>query len=178
MYILMVLHWNGVNVWHILVIMLIVYWTMPMIYNTNKLSLIRVSINSTGSLDLCNPTFCFFLFKSYCCSYYGSCCWDLNSTFAMKMYTQWNKAVRNIWHLPYKTHKCLLPHIVHNLSMKDQMLVRFIHYYASLLKSDNYVINYFCLRSAYYADSTLGTNCAYIAKQFKLNVQCLNIALC
>ena len=118
------------------------------------------------------------LFKSYCCSFYGSCSWDLNSATTNKIYIQWNKAVRNIWHVPYTTHKCLLPHILHDLSVKDQMLIRFVKYYASLLKCDNYVVKYFCMRSAYYADSTLGINCACIWKLFKLNVYSLNAPLC
>ena len=98
--------------------------------------------------------------------------------YANKMYVQWNKAVRNIWKLPYRTHTKLLPHIVHDLSIKDQMIARFVNYYASLLKSDNYVVKYFCLRSAYFANSTMGRNCAYISFLFNLNVLSMNHICC
>jgi hypothetical protein len=45
---------------------------------------------------LCN------LFKSYCCSLYGSQLWFFNSNGFRQCCTTWNKAVRKIFNLPYQ----------------------------------------------------------------------------
>ena len=86
--------------------------------------------------------------------------------------------MRNIWQLPYRTHTCLLPHIVHDLCMKDQMIYRFVNYFASLLNTDNYVMNYFCLLASYCVNSSLGRNCAYVSRLFRMNVLNLNHLCC
>jgi len=50
---------------------------------------------------------CKFL-RSYCCSFYGSQLWDLNSKGFRSCCIQWNKAVRKLFRLPYRTHTWLL----------------------------------------------------------------------
>ena len=50
------------------------------------------------------PTVLINLFKSYCCSFYGSPLWKFNSTGFEKCCKAWNIAVRNLLHLPLKTH--------------------------------------------------------------------------
>ena len=48
------------------------------------------------------------LFNSYCCSFYGSQIWNINSRGFKKCCVQWNKAVRKLLKLPYRTHTWLL----------------------------------------------------------------------
>ena len=49
-----------------------------------------------------NPESVGTLFKSYCCSFYGSFLWKYNSDSFGKCCTQWNKCIRRIYSLPYK----------------------------------------------------------------------------
>ena len=48
------------------------------------------------------------LFKSYCCSFYGSHLWKFNSTGFDKYCKSWNIAVRKLLHIPFNTHVWLL----------------------------------------------------------------------
>ena len=54
------------------------------------------------------PTVLINLFKSYCCSFYGSPLWKFNSTGFEKCCKAWNIAVRKLLHLPFKTHTWIL----------------------------------------------------------------------
>ena len=57
------------------------------------------------------------LFKSHCCSFYGSQAWRIDSPDYKRICISWNKSVRNILRLPYTTHTWILgpllgqPHI-------------------------------------------------------------------
>ena len=44
------------------------------------------------------------LFKSYCCSFYGSPLWDL-SQYAESIATAWRKGLKCIWDVPRETHR-------------------------------------------------------------------------
>ena len=48
------------------------------------------------------------LFKSYCCSFYGSFLWQYYSKGFEKICITWNKAVRKMYSLPYDTHRWIL----------------------------------------------------------------------
>ena len=48
------------------------------------------------------------LFKIYCCSFYGSQMWKINSLYIKNVCICWNKAVRRIVNVPYTTHTWML----------------------------------------------------------------------
>ena len=52
------------------------------------------------------------LFKSYCCSVYGSILWKFNSVGFDKICKSWNTAIRILLHLPYNTHRCYLGYLI------------------------------------------------------------------
>jgi thiol-disulfide isomerase/thioredoxin len=70
-----------------------------------KLSAFYGSVNKLvglyGGLD--GSTLCKF-FNSFCCSFYGSSLWSFNASSFDNICVQWNKAVRRILNLPYRTH--------------------------------------------------------------------------
>jgi hypothetical protein len=49
------------------------------------------------------------LFKSYCCSFYGSELWSLDNIHVDNICVAWRKAPRRILQLPYNCHSYLLP---------------------------------------------------------------------
>ena len=72
------------------------------------------------------------LFKTYCCSCYGSILWHYNSHGFDKYgieKVQWNKSVRKIFSLPYTAQRWLLCplmgqyHINYQLYMKDILMI-------------------------------------------------------
>ena len=49
-----------------------------------------------SNFDHLNPESFVTLFKSYCCSFYGSFLWKYNRDSFGKCCTQWNKCIRRI----------------------------------------------------------------------------------
>ena len=66
------------------------------------------------------------LFKSYCCSFYGSFLWQYNSKDFEKMCITWNKAVRKMYSLPYHTHRWILGPLTNQRHIKYQLFARVI----------------------------------------------------
>ena len=54
------------------------------------------------------------LFQSYCLSLYGSCLWSLSSPAIRNIEVAFNKILRKIWHLHYRSHTAIV-HLVANL---------------------------------------------------------------
>ena len=44
------------------------------------------------------------VFNSQCCHYYGSAAWNLTDKHVSQFYAMYNKCVRRLLNLPYKTH--------------------------------------------------------------------------
>ena len=83
-----------------------------------------------------------------------------------KIYVSWNKAVRRIWNLPYKTHVCLLPGITGKEHIKVQIMGRFLKLYNVMKASTNRSVN--VLLSILQCDvrNILNRNMEIIAKEF------------
>ena len=64
------------------------------------------------------------LFKSYCCSFYGSHLWKFNSTGFDKCCKAWNIAIRKLLELPYNAHVYLLGPLVKQINIREQLYVR------------------------------------------------------
>ena len=64
------------------------------------------------------------LFKSYCCSFYGSFLWLYNSNGFKKCCTQWNKVIRKIFSLSYQSHRWLLGPLIGQYHISNQLIRR------------------------------------------------------
>ena len=99
------------------------------------------------------------IFFVYCTSFYGSHICKLNNVERVDV--QWRKAIRRIWHLPYRAHCALLPHICKLLPPKVLFMSRFIKYFINNLSSNNRIVK-FIFRSAITNDTLLGNNFRFI----------------
>ena len=63
------------------------------------------------------------LFKSYCCSFYGSHLWKFNSSGFDKCCKSWNIAVSILLGLPFNAHVYLLSPLVGQLGVREQLYV-------------------------------------------------------
>ena len=63
------------------------------------------------------------LFKSYCCSFYGSHLWKFNSTGLDKCCKAWNIAIRKWLELPYNAHVYLLGPPVKQINIREQLFI-------------------------------------------------------
>ena len=77
------------------------------------------------------------LMQTYCCSWFGCQTWEIKSSCATKMNTTWNKAVRRVLYIPYRTHRALLPYLSNNDTFYKQHCARFIKFYNSMVTSKN-----------------------------------------
>ena len=74
------------------------------------------------------------------------------------MNISWNKAVRRVLGIPYRTHTALLPYLIESPSFKKQHTSRYIKFYNSLLMSDNDSVKYIAECAYVNVTSVLGIN--------------------
>ena len=74
------------------------------------------------------------------------------------MCTSWNKAVRKIWHLPYRTHCSLLPHLMQTINMNSELVCRYVKLYDNMCKCKNINVNFIAKYAKYNVHGPLGRN--------------------
>ena len=95
--------------------------TSEMIFSVNKLC---------SNFNLANNETKCTLFKAYCTAYYGTETWSLcNVSIEKKLNVQWNKCIRRLLDLPYKTHKYILPIISNIPTVTNQIHLRVANFY-------------------------------------------------
>lgn len=116
-------------------------------------------IGNYGNLSpdtLCN------LFKSYCCSFYGSQLWNLKSNGFHSCCVQWNKAVRRLYNLPYRTHTWLLGPLIGQSHISVQLAVKTLRFIHGMVKSSNCIVSYIALIAKHCAMSPTGQNLSHL----------------
>ena len=72
---------------------------------------------------------------------YGSQLWNLSSSSFNDICTVWNKTVRRIFHLPFTTHRFLLPCVTRSDHIRDNLIKRSTTLFQNMMLSDNEVVN-------------------------------------
>ena len=80
------------------------------------------------------------IFKTHCCTFYGSALWYFNSEGFAKMCTTWNKGVRTILKLPIRAHTYLLGPLLNQQNIHEQLYVRSIRCLYTMYHSSNYIV--------------------------------------
>ena len=82
------------------------------------------------------------LFKTYCCKFYGSQMWLINSKSINYVCSSWNKGVRRILnlHVPHDAHTWLLGPLLKQNQIKKQFIVRTLRFLFCMLKSHNGIV--------------------------------------
>ena len=118
------------------------------------------------------------LFKSYCCSFYGSFLWKYSSNGFNKCCTQWNKSVRNIFYLPHNAHRWLLgpllnqPHISHQFYIRD---IKFLH---RMLHCNNSIVNQCIMHASHDANTLIGYKLSFFRSKFGYNLYDISLSQC
>ena len=87
------------------------------------------------------PLDCYIrLFQTYCSSHYGSVLWQLNGRGFNSFCISWNKGVRRVLGIPYKTHTALLGPIIDSCHVSIVLVKRFCKFVDSMLTSDNEIV--------------------------------------
>ena len=82
--------------------------------NSKLRDMIRKANCLFASFPGVGPSILSRLFQSYCLSLYGSCLWSLSSPAIHNIEVAFNKILRKIWHLHYRSHTAIV-HLVANL---------------------------------------------------------------
>ena len=112
------------------------------------------------------------LFKSYCCSFYGSQLWRFNSNGFDKCCKAWNTAVRILLNLPYNAHTWILGPLLSQSNIRDQFYIRNFKllWYAS--RSHNIIIKT-CIENAINDSNTgIGYKFAFYRYMYDLDMTC------
>ena len=109
------------------------------------------------------------VFNSKCCHYYGSAAWNLTDKHVSQFYAMYNKCVRRLLQLPYKTHTRYLTAFTQRKCIQDQIADRFIKLYVSMLQnvspSVNFLVN-FCIRNS---ESLIARNVSYLSETYSIS---------
>ena len=111
------------------------------------------------------------LFKSHCCSFYGSQAWRIDSPDYKRIGISWNKSVRNILRLPYTTHTWILRPLLgqpHNIYCQLQQ--RILRFLCSIQNNNNTLVSACCKYANNDASSPLGYNIAYFRNSYGIDI--------
>ncbi len=136
-----------------------------------KRSIFNGSVNklfgSYGGLQ--RPVLC-KLFKSYCCAFYGSQLWTLDSNGFRSCCVQWNKAVRKVLRLPYRTHTWLLGPLMDQCHISIQLYVKSLRFIYSMINSENDTVAFVGSLVRHNANSPIGRNVSFLKHNFNINL--------
>ena len=103
-----------------------------------------------------NPESVVTLFKSYCCSFYGSFLRKYNSDSLGKWCTQWNKCIKRIYSLPYNTHRWLLGPLIGQYHSRHQLILKDNKFLHRLLQSTNSIVRQCIMNASSNANTLIG----------------------
>ena len=80
------------------------------------------------------------LFNAHCTSFYGSQSWDLNQPCFQSIYTKFNRGVRILFNLPFRTHCNILPVLLDTIPLELQLAKRFMKMFFKMTNSPNPIV--------------------------------------
>ena len=119
-----------------------------------------------------------FLLQSYCLSLYGCCLWSLNSPSISLIEIALNKILRNIWHLPPRSHTAIVHCVAQVDTISNLLYKRFQSFLSRSLSSSSPLINTIFNESSYCIYSFTGYNAFFRHKHIRVSLYRPNTQLC
>ena len=110
------------------------------------------------------------IFKTHCCTFYGSALWYFNSEGFAKICTTWNKGVRTILKLPIRAHTYLLGPLLNQQNIHEQFYVRSIRCLYTMYHSSNYIVRTVFNNALYNSNSCIGYKMAYFRNTYAVDI--------
>ena len=110
------------------------------------------------------------LFKSHCCSFYGSQAWRIDSPDYKRICISWNKSVRNILRLPHTTHTWILGPLLGQPHIHCQLQQRTLRFLCSTQNNNNILVSACWKYASNNANSPLGYNIAYFRNSYGIDI--------
>ena len=111
------------------------------------------------------------IFRSECCHFYGTQCWDFTQNSTRSFHTMWNQCVRRLLKLPMMTHSQYLELLVNQASSTVQVAQRFARMCQSMIDNDNNDTGYLVKIGLSSADTIIGRNMRWIGRQMGKSTQ-------
>ena len=110
------------------------------------------------------------LFRSYCMNVYGSSLWRYNNLRNIERFCiSWQKAIRKLWKIPYRTHNDLV-YLINKcdpiVSILEKRCAKFLW---NLFNSDNVLFSRICRYSVYNSDTAMGENIRYFMYKYNIS---------
>ena len=117
------------------------------------------------------------LFHTYCSSHYGSVglLWKLNGKGFSSFCISWNKGVRRVIGIPYKSHTALLGPIIDSYHVSIVLVKRFCKCVYSMLTSDNEIVKVIITKAIASTQSPIGMNIATLRNRYDIHVRNVNV---
>jgi hypothetical protein len=112
------------------------------------------------------------LFNSYCCTFHGSQMWRLSCSDIVKIGTQWNKALRRLMHLPWRTHTWVLGPLFNSLHIRTQFEIRTAAFICKLFVHTNPLVQTILYLAHNDARTGIGSNIAHF--RFRYGISTFN----
>ena len=127
-------------------------------------------------LHFADPTILVKLLQVYCTSFYGSCLWDLYSAEIDRLYRSWNVSVRNIFQVPYNTHRYLVQPLTDSSHPKTMLSSRFAKFMQSLVCSTKSSISYLARLVRYDNRTLAGRTVSRLCRECKVDRGSLTVS--
>ena len=102
--------------------------------------------------------------------FYGHCLWDYSHESAERLWRTWNVMCRDIYNLPYATHRYILEQVSCVKHIKIRLLDRFRKFKVSLQNSNNKLVTNLLALQAGDMRSTFGRNCSKVDREISASV--------
>ena len=109
------------------------------------------------------------LFKTFCCSFYGSPLWRFISLSFKKICTTWNIGVRSIFNLPYRAHTYFLGPLLQKPHISEQLYIRSAQFLYNMYNSHNSIVQTCFINALYNSNSVIGLKIAYFRAKYRVN---------
>ena len=117
------------------------------------------------------------LLNIYVTSFYGSNLWDLYSADVDRIFKSWNVTIRNVFDVPWQTHRYLVEVISNCPHPKTLMCSRFVKFTNSLVTSKKNSVRYLGKLNKVDKRTLMGKTLVKIGKDCKLDVDALTSSL-
>ena len=100
------------------------------------------------------------------CHLYGTAIWRFRDSHTSEFHTLYNRCVRRLLNLPYRTHTRLLPLLTDRANSQEQIHGRFVKMITMMANSDNEIIKFLATFFMSRRNSIIGSNLSFIVCRY------------
>ena len=115
------------------------------------------------------------VFLSDCCHFYGCEAWIYKDQSIDSFHKMWNRCVRRLLKLPYRTRTKYLPHLIQSKTSDEQICERFVSLLISMLTGPNTRLNFIANRGIHISNTLIGENISYIKNRLDSKLRNCNV---